>query len=416
MKRVLHISTSDIGGAANVCITIHNELIVNGYGSNVLTLLRTRSTTGIEQYNEYKKAGKIGIAYEHYKSFLLPWIFSKLLKDQEKKHEAFTFPYSLIDITKHPFYNEADIIQLHYASYLVNWKTFFAKNTKPIVWTLHDMNVFTGGCHHSEDCIGYLEQCGDCPQLKESWLPNLPEAMLRMKKNALSGNITFVSPSKWLMNKAQSSTLLQKQDIRFISNGIDLNMFKKRNKELSRIKHNLPINKKIILFLIDDFSRYNKGFFLFIDSIKYIKDSNDIFYIFIGNNAKNIDNYVKDFVCFPYIVSEFQLSELYSSADLLVLPSKYENCPLTVMESMACGTPVVSFNAAGQKDMIEHTENGYLANPYDTISFAKGITYCLDEKNHSKLSINCEIKAKNEYSSKKMFDSYKSLYNEIIHE
>ncbi len=411
MKKILHISTIDQGGAANICIHLQKKLISDRNKSNIIVLKKTSFHENIEQYYDRKSNSFISQKFYHYQSYLYPWIFNKLLKDQPKDHEAFTFPFSFFDLTKHPLYKEADLLHFHYVSYLINWNSFFSNNTKPIVWTLHDMNTFTGGCHHSENCTGFTENCKCCPQLEHTYIRNFAQKMLTLKLKKLCGDITFISPSRWHQLLAKQSTLLKGKDIRFIPNGVNLDIFRNKGKNLCRTNLELPLDKKIILFIVDDFARKNKGYELFLFSLDHLKDRDNMIFIFIGNNLKTKPP-LKNLIYFPFIRSPHELAEMYSLADVTVVPSKFETSSLIALESMACRTPVVAYNAAGQKERIVHKIDGYLAEPYSPESFAEGIEYCLSEENHSRLAQNCLKKVVSYYSFDIMYEAYMSVYKE----
>ena len=414
--KVLHLSTIDTGGAANICFALHNALLDKGLSSNVITLKKTLANVNVEQYYDYTNPGKLRKIFEHYKSYLYPWLFGKLLRDQPKKHEVFTLPYSFFDLTKHPLYKECDIVHLNYISYLFDWKSFFRKNKKPIVWTMHDMNTFTGGCHHSEKCYEYRHNCNKCPQLIDTFIPNSAEKHLKMKMDLINPlkNTIFVSPSEWLLEMASNSKVLNGKDIRNIAHGVDLNIFFKRKNNINRSKFELPDNKRIILFLIDDFSRRNKGAYILKEALKCINEKSELFLLVIGHGSEIFNQDYIDMKKMSFVESSETLAEIYSVIDLTVLPSKYESFSLAAGESMACGTPVVAFNAAGQKERIDHKKNGYLAEPYSHESFARGIEYCLDISNNERLSINAENIIKMKYHLDSMIDKYISLYNELL--
>jgi glycosyltransferase involved in cell wall biosynthesis len=413
MKRILHISTIDRGGAANVCINLHSKLMKKGIQSNIITLKKTMDCKHIEQYYDHRPQNFITRKFYHYQSYLYPFIFNKLLKDQPKEHEVFTFPYSFFNLTKHPLYQKADLLHFHYVPYLLDWKKFFSRNTKPIVWTMHDMSTFTGGCHHSEECRKYGEDCSECPQLKDTYIPEHAFKMLKLKKRTLSGNVVYITPSRWLGSQALESTLLKGENIKYIPNAINLDAFKKYDKQALRKGRGLALDKKIVLFIVDDFSRKNKGYDLLLSSIKKLDDQDDIIFIFVGDNLDGAPQ-IKNFKYYPFVESSIELAKIYSLSDITVIPSRYETFSLIAAESMSCGTPVVAFNAAGQKERIIHEVDGYLAEPYSADSFARGITYCLDSINHGRLSKNCEQKARNEYGLDVMFQAYYEVYEEML--
>lgn len=415
---ILHLLTNDFGGAANVCLNIQEHLLECGYSSNVIALNKSSDleNQNIVQYNDHIYRTSLSNKLNHYIKYFYPWLFNILLKDQPNEHEVFTFPYSFFDLTKHPLYTKADIIHLHYVSYLLNWRSFFRKNKKPVVWTMHDMNVFTGGCHISEDCDEYKKNCRECPQLRLSYIPHFSRKIYELKANCIkdANNMIFVAPSEWLQNIANESSILTGQDIRMIRNGIDKNTFYPIEKEKARQKIDLKTDKKIIFFIADSIKRKNKGLWKLIESLDHADDPENLFLLSVGFDLPQNLLTKCEKRSFPFVSKRSDLKYFYSAADITVMPSLYEVFSLVTAESLTCGTPVVAFNNSGQKELIDHKENGYLAEPFDPKDLAKGIEYCLNDKINHQLQRNAARKMQNSYSAKDMSNGYISIYKELL--
>jgi glycosyltransferase involved in cell wall biosynthesis len=100
--------------------------------------------------------------------------------------------------------------------------------------------------------------------------------------------------------------------------------------------------------------------------------------------------------------------------DVFVAPSIQDNLPNTVMEAMACGTPSIAFNIGGMPDMIDHKQNGYLAEPFDEADFAHGIRWILaDEQRYHTLAAQARLDAEIRFDLKKIAARYAALYEEI---
>jgi glycosyltransferase involved in cell wall biosynthesis len=110
---------------------------------------------------------------------------------------------------------------------------------------------------------------------------------------------------------------------------------------------------------------------------------------------------------------DISLRILYSAADVMVVPSKQENLSNAIMEALACGTPVVGFDIGGNKDMIEHQQNGYLAQPFDPTDLASGIAFCLDQAIALELQENARSKVVNTFEAQLVAMRYKALYEEV---
>jgi glycosyltransferase involved in cell wall biosynthesis len=110
---------------------------------------------------------------------------------------------------------------------------------------------------------------------------------------------------------------------------------------------------------------------------------------------------------------EISLATLYAAADVMVVPSRQDNLPNTVVESLACGTPVVGFNIGGMSDMVSHKEHGYLVRPFDEIDLADGINWVLsDEERHFELSRKARAKAESHYDVNLAAENYWQFFQQ----
>ncbi|MEZ7892928.1 MAG: glycosyltransferase [Candidatus Wallbacteria bacterium] len=295
---------------------------------------------------------------------------------------------------------------------------------KPLVFTLHDSWIFTGGCHLPLNCDNFIKGCGKCPQLNSNSKYDLSRLNLNKKHEVLSKikRKIFVCPSNWLSKIASKSSVLKDFDIRVIPNGIDINSFRQIEKEVARKILGIDLNKKIILSGAKNFiSDKIKGYSLFINSINLfldkINDSQNYEIILFGASkpVNNVElrlktNYIS------YLYDEVSLRLLYSAADIMVVPSITENLPNTIMESLACGTPVVAFNIGGISDLVDHKINGYLASPFDENDLVNGMLWILssDEKHYLNISNNCKTKIIKGFSLNDQSYSYLSLFKELL--
>lgn len=354
---ILHISTSDTGGAAKAALRLHIELLRKKINSKVL-VLDQNSSNGKEVYPFFQSYSKLNKAIDFFKRHIVPAINSRKLKGKTATYEIFSFENSFIDVTKHPLYKEADIIHLHFISEFIDYKSFFKKNQKPAIWTLHDMNTYTGGCHYSAECIKFYDSCFECPQLRGTKNNNLSLKIQKTKIEALKKNnfMTIVSPSEWIFKTASKSKILKNKNHIKINHGIDLNLYKPRNKEYCRDLFNIPRDEKVVLFIAEDFSRDNKGFDVLLNSIK--KCGKSIKLCTVGKLEKSISNEFNH-VHLGYIYDDLLLSQVYSMADITVIPSIYESFSLTTQESLSCGTPVIAFNNSGPGELIKNNVTGF---------------------------------------------------------
>lgn len=314
-----------------------------------------------------------------------------------------------------------DIINLHWTNAAFMQIETIAKLKKPIIWTLHDMWAFTGGCHYSGECDRYIANCGICPQLGSSHRWDLSHWVWQRKIKAWKGlNLTIISPSVWLAKCAKSSSLFKDLRIEVIPNGLDTQVYRPIQKSIARQLLNLPQDKKLILFgSLQATSDPRKGFNLLQSALQKLsisgwKDKLEVV-IFGSSQPENPPNFGFKSHYLGTFNDDLSLALVYSIANVFVLPSIQENLANTVMEAIACGIPCVAFNIGGMSDMIEHHKNGYLAQPYKIEDLAQGIDWVLENEERSqKLSQYCRDKAEQEFTLEIQARQYISLFSEII--
>jgi len=372
-----------VGGAANACLRLHKGLLHNNIDSNVLVKQASKNFEKVHQISITalqhslrtklsKKAknilGELNLYSEKPDSFISQRSFGL---------EMFSYPNSDYDLTASALYKEATIINLHWVARFLDYSTFFKKNIKPLVWTLHDQNPFSGGDHINEQFLGI--DAGGLPIKRV--LSKIERRVFQeneaIKRDALKDidNLNIVVLSKWMEREVQDSHLFNKFKVKRIPNGIDATIFSPRNKIFSRELLNLPLDKKIILFVSDSFSRQLKGFEFMKRAMLQIKNK-DVLFLSVGggfdeslnhNNHKHIG----------FINDEKLMSVVYSAVDVFVIPSLIDNLPNTVMESIMCGTPVIGFPVGGIPDMILTNFNGYLTDEISVDSLADKINFFL---------------------------------------
>lgn len=315
---------------------------------------------------------------------------------------------------------DPDIVNIHYINGgFINIRKI-AQIRKPIVWTLHDMWAFTGGCHIDNNCGSYQNFCGNCPLLGSKYRYDLSSLILFLKRRYWANvNMTIVSPSLWLKNCAKKSTIFKNNRIDVIPNSIDKDIFKPINKQRAQQILGLPQNKKFILFgSLHVLNDKNKGFDLFASALKKLSESNVKNVEIIGfgtSNAFTIPNCYLKYHNFGTMNDEISMALLYSAADVFVVPSIHENLPNTVMESLACGTPVVAFCVGGIPDMIDHMDNGYLAKPYQINDLANGIELIINNDSLTKvMSKKARETVELKYTYLIQAKNYVNLFNSIL--
>ena len=226
---------------------------------------------------------------------------------------------------------------------------------------------------------GYKEQCGNCPVLKSSTENDLSRKVFLRKHASFSGlnEMAIVGLSRWLTDCAASSSLFKRNPVVNLFNPVDTQIFAPLERTQARKIFNLPLDKKLILFgAIGAASDPRKGFNELAKSLERLPSEYEL--IVFGASRPLISHRFKQKVRYlGHLHDDVSLRVLYSAANVMLVPSLQENLSNAIMESLACGTPVVAFDVGGNSDLIDHKINGYLALPYDIIELAQGIDWVL---------------------------------------
>jgi glycosyltransferase involved in cell wall biosynthesis len=307
----------------------------------------------------------------------------------------------------------ADVLSLHWLSYLIDYPTFFKRINKPLVWTLHDTNLFTGGCHYTFGCQKYETDCANCPQLPAGVRAYAAKDNLKIKIDSLKhinpANIAIISPSVWLKNLSEKSTLFKGYQHFHIPNGIDTNIYKQLDRAQSRVKLGLPADKFIILFVGTLLSEHRKGFDIILRLNDELKLRDDIQFVAIG---KTNESYT-DILNLGYITDASFMAMAYSAASVFVIPSRQDNLPNTMLEALCCGTPVIGYKTGGIVDAIQHGENGFLVDQENVTDIVR---YIMDMNNKTIAFNNDKISedAKQKYSLEKQALAYKEIIDQVF--
>ena len=411
MKVCLVNTHDNTGGAAIAAYRLHQALQQTGIDSRMLVQHKITSDDTVlgPDTGDEDRLARIRRNIDRRLVYLYP------RRNREATWSINAFPHRIA--SKINALNP-DIVHLHWIGFGFVPVSEIRKIKKPIVWTLHDMWAFTGGCHYAGDCTRYREQCGRCPQMRSH--TNYDLSSFVWKRKAVSWkdtNLVAVCPSKWLAECARESSLFRNIPIEVIPNGIDTDIFRPIKKLAARMTLGLPLDKKLILFgAMNSTGDKRKGFPYLVSALKQLSATDPSMkpecVIFGSTDRMPIEIPGHRVHNLGKVPGEERLALVYSAADVFVAPSEQENLANTVMESMSCGTPVVAFNVGGMPDMIEHKCNGYLAKPFGCQDLADGISWILkNEKQHKLLSESARKKLLENYESKHIARRYLNLYD-----
>jgi glycosyltransferase involved in cell wall biosynthesis len=313
----------------------------------------------------------------------------------------------------------ADVLNLHWIANFVDVGCLFENTRTPVVWTLHDMNAFTGGCHYNVDCTRYYRSCGRCPQLGSTEEDDLSRSIWRRKNAAYEESIRnrrlqIVTPSNWLAQEADQSALLSEAEIQVIPYGLDHTTFYPRDTQGLRTALEIPTDHRVVLFVAQSSENRRKGFDLLVDALEMLS-TEAVTLVSIGGESPNLET-TCEHRHFGTLDSDVLLSVFYSFADLFVIPSRQDNLPNTVLEAMASGTPVIGFKTGGIPDMVRPDETGWLAEVGNVRALRDQIEHALrDKEKRERLGRNCREIVEEEYTLERQATQYQRLYEDLLH-
>lgn len=411
--RITILSTLDVvGGAFKAAYRLHRGLIEKGEDSKMLVSVKT-----IDDYTVFSNSKKSTRRLQTILPVInkLPLIFYR-----KRKREPFTPSWISSPAIKKLESFESQIIHLHWIINGFISIRAIKKIKKPLVWTIHDMWIFTGGCHYAGDCKKYITGCNCCPILNSKRKNDLSKRIfdnkLRLWENL---NLTIVSPSQWLANCAKESLILRNTRIEVVPYNINTKTYKPINKKIARKIMNLPQSKSILLFgATNGLGDKRKGISYLLDALHKISSDKrmELSVVVFGSLQPEIPLTTEfEIIYMGEFKDDQSLAIIYSCADVFIAPSIEDNLPLTVMESLACGTPVVAFNIGGMPDMIEHKINGYLATPLNTDDLANGIQWILEDPVRKRsLEKAARIKVMENYTTDLVVEKHMEIYSRLL--
>ncbi len=313
-----------------------------------------------------------------------------------------------------------DLVHVHnlHGYYLDFFKLikFLGESKIPIIWTLHDewpltwMPAHSMGCSHCKNLEGL---CTNSYSYPKTYNKLFASYLLKKKREFFSKKWkpVIVCPSRWLQKELRRS-YLSNCDTRLINNGVDINVFKPyANKEELRKKYNLPLNKKIVLFSISNKKDSSKGYKYILEVSRRLRDK-EVLFLGIGDPRMNSTGNLKSL---GFIFDEKSLVEIYNLSDVLLYTSLAETMPLTVIEAMASGLPIVAFSVNALGELITDSDCGFLVDSENLLELENNLRLLLFHKEiRNRMSKVAREKAVNNFSLDKTLKDYYNLYNEIL--
>ncbi len=393
--KILHLTTNQGGGAGIACLRLHHALREAGIESKVLSL----------RGDENKQAGIFSIEANPGNTD-----FTSVSKKEKSRHyrqawkirlkgkpkELFSFPDSLWKLEEHPLVKEADIIHLHWVAGMIDIERFFGAIKKPVVWTLHDAWPFTGGFHYES-------------YLNVNPFVSISNELLEIKRNAYAGKqIIAVAPSRYLTEQCRSSNVFKDQPHFSIPNSVPSSVyFPRSNRNELRTRLGIKENERAWFFASDQLDYFRKGADILLKAFASFKNENIKLFIAGKEGKQKLPNDSR--INFTgHIADENHIAELLNACDALIHTSREDNFPNVILESLFCGTAVLSIDKGGVSEMIRDGVNGILT---DEENLLKGFQEIADaEFNREKIASETQ----SVFSSEIQAARFKNLYHQLV--
>lgn len=398
--KIVHINTYDYGGAANAAINIHESLLSIGIDSHFLCL--HDSGRSINNKVVFSKL----ILKSSIKKILHKLRIYKTQTEKNKKEiqqnkgefEQFTFYKTDYRVNNHPLIQTADIIHLHWVANFIDYQSFFNHISKPVIWTLHDKNPVMGGLHLFID----KSRKNNIQKIEQEYQLHKYRILNQYSK------LFIVAPSSSLMQFSKA-TLPTKKHYN-IYNPVNTENFRVYVQQYAKKLLGFDINKILILSFAYNKVVHHKGTDLLIQAIKKV-NKQTVDFTLIGQTDICVS--LENTNITQKITDNRLLAIWYSAADAFIISSREENLPNTMLEAMACGTPVISFPVGGMAEIIKNGFNGILANQISAASLAEAIEQFIERKNKFNREKIREF-ARQNFAPEKIANKYIELYKSVL--
>ena len=410
--KVVHIATTDHGGAALGMINLHEALLTIGVESRILVAQKTTHLDSIvcmnPNHNLYRWSNnriirKIQKVMRHRGKWLtVVERWDKQIEKSSANHSIvwYTSPLSYYDLSKHPLVIDADIVHLHWVGNFLDYPTFFNGVNKPIVWTLRDENPGLGGFHYTSDKKDFVQ-----------YYNHIEESFLEIKRQALlqRDDITLIALSNAMKSFCSKVDYLKNKKVVKIYNPIDGAQFNLIDQVKAREALNIKGDSLVISFVSVSLKDRRKGLAQLIEALELCDKPVKLLCVgindFFAEKAPNI-------ICFGIIENSQLLSLIYSASDVFVTPSSQESFGKTTIEAMLCGKPVIS-TATGIAPEIIDEDSGSIINSTEPTEIAHAINE-VSKRSYDSAAIRA--KALQLFGPISIAQQHIDLYNSLLHE
>jgi len=404
---VVHFAYLDsVGGSGRSAFRIHKGLRAQGFDSRMLVGKKHSSDAEVQVLGSrpahlgflLDRAGRVASDLTGLQDVLIP---------------------SSLWLHRHPWVRHAEVLQ-----FFNTWGGFVSftalarlSRGRPVVWRLSDQWLFTGHCIYTYGCDRWLTGCGHCPQVSgERALPFDTSALLwRLKDRVFrEASLVIVAPSRWILDQVRRSPLIGRFPVHHIPNGVDTSLFRPMRAE-ARAALGIEPGAKVVVFGAHELGKDRKGGHLLRGAMEALPDLPGATLLLLGEGTPRLPALPGWQVTrIGYTGDEARLASVFAAADVMAAPSLADNFPNTVLESLACGTPVLAFDVGGVGEVVRHMETGYLARPADPADLAAGLRLLLqDDQLRGRLSSRSREVAVAEFARELELERFMALYGSL---
>jgi len=384
LPNILILSAYDVGGASIAAIRQHVAFLEAGLNSRLLTL--HKSSHQIPQHDQFSPepgwGNRLSLKFRQRK--VHKQLIGLQLPPGKTLSGEFSMPIAAYDVTSSQHWAWADVVVLHWVNEWISIEMLAEKaGKKPLIWVMHDMHAFSGGCHYNHGCEGLIHECAQCPLLAGSNKPELAFYFLRKKKKSLEKhplNLAITAPSQWMVDWSKRSALFKNLPHQAIFNGVNVRIFKPLEKKSCRQVLGLPIEKHILLCVVQSLDDARKGFGHLLQMLHALPQPENWVICTVGHLKSGHDPLPVEHIHLGSLVDERLMAMVYNAATIFVHPAIEDNLPNVVVEALACGIPVAGFRIGGMPEMVMEGKNGYLATTIHGDSLAEAVMHTANAK------------------------------------
>jgi glycosyltransferase involved in cell wall biosynthesis len=407
--KVVHLAYADGGGGAfKAAYRIHRGLVGQGLDSTML--VSRRSSSDLTVKDAATPAGRLwGQLATHLDA--APWRVLRM-----PRGECSSLAWVGTGAARRAEAMAPDVVQLHWVGAGLLRLGSLATINRPLVWRLADMWPLAGAEHYLGEDSRYRDgyRADNRPPGERG--PDLNRWVWQRKRRVYArlGDLTVVTPSRWLARCARESVLLRERRIEVIPTGQDLGTYRPIPRSQARSILGLPPQAKLVMAGSMGLADQRKGVRLLLEAMEALRERGYRL-LLLGDPPPAAPRLPVEAHWLGRLNDDVSLALAYSSADVFVAPSTEENLANTVIEAMACGVPCVAFDIGGMPDIVHPGRNGYLATPFATDDLARGIVSLLEAgAEYPRLSAEARSTVEREFSAGLQARRYAALYEDVV--